>query len=240
MHKKLITACLALVALAAFALPAAAQAANSPVLTHPTGTILGTTTKITATNVTSSTMNPTAGGSAQLTCTNVKMTGEVTTNTTGNVQGTITAAEFNNGSSTSPCTGFFNATVDPLGLGTGAGQGWCLKSTSAMGEDEFQVLGGKCSEAAKKIKFVLTNSAGECEYESTGTTAAKGNYTTDTTGDAILSVPRSGHTPTEDAGFTKIRDTTLFALCPSSSGLQMSLTLETDTNASNDPMYISS
>ena len=49
MSKKLTTACLALSALAAFALPAVASA--SPEITHPTGTRLATGTKITGTNV---------------------------------------------------------------------------------------------------------------------------------------------------------------------------------------------
>src|SRR3954452_9076608 len=40
MSKKLITALLALVAFAAFALPAVASAANKPVITHPTGTAM--------------------------------------------------------------------------------------------------------------------------------------------------------------------------------------------------------
>src|ERR1044072_2672059 len=45
MHKKIITACLALVALAAFALPATASAATDPQITHPTGTLLNPTGK---------------------------------------------------------------------------------------------------------------------------------------------------------------------------------------------------
>jgi hypothetical protein len=43
MHKKLITACVALAAFAAFVvLPATASAVNKPVITHPTRTVLKT------------------------------------------------------------------------------------------------------------------------------------------------------------------------------------------------------
>jgi hypothetical protein len=240
MHKKLITACLALVALAAFALPAMAQAANKATLTQPTGTPMTAGTKITGTNIGPTFLRSTVGAE-QLKCTSDLMTGELTKNETGNVQVNISSATFNGEGPGSRCTGFVNAHVSPLGLGTGAGQGWCLKSNSTTEgtTDEFQVLGGKCTETAKKIKFLLLpETGGECEYESTSTIAARGTYTTDTTGDAIVTTPRSGHTPTEDAGFTKIRDTTPFSLCPSSSGLEMTFTLEKD-EAIKTPIFIS-
>jgi hypothetical protein len=240
MQKKLITACLALVALAAFVLPAVAQAANKATLTQPTGTAMTAGTKITATNIGNTLMLSTTG-STQLSCTIATMTGELTKNETGNVQGNISAATFTGTGPGNRCTGFVNAGIDPLGLGTGAGQGWCLKSngTTEGTTDEFQVSGSKCSEAGTKIKFLLTpETGGECEYESTSTIAARGTYTTDTTGDAILNTPRTGHTATEDAGFTKIRDTTPFSLCPSSSGLSMKFTLEKD-EATSTPIFIS-
>jgi len=42
MSKKLILACMALVALAAFTLPAMASAVTDVRVTHPTGTLMGT------------------------------------------------------------------------------------------------------------------------------------------------------------------------------------------------------
>jgi hypothetical protein len=234
MHKKLITACLALFALAAFALPAAAQAVNHPVLTHPTGTILATKTKITATNVGETLLVNTATSATELACTKASMTGELIKNETGNIQGNITAASFTGTGSGGACTGsFLNPTIEPTGLP------WCLKSNETMATDEFQVLGGKCTEAAKKITFVLRVAGGECEYQSTTTTGVKGTFTTDSTGDALLSTPRAGHTANEDAGFTKIRDTVIFHPCPSSNGLQMTFTLETDVASPVEPLYIS-
>jgi hypothetical protein len=233
MHKKLTTACLALVALAAFVLPAAAQAVTHPVLTHPTGTVLATGTKITATNTANSLLVET-NGTTKLTCTKVSMTGTLTNNVTGTVKGNISAAAFSGTGEGGACTGIFNAVVTPESLP------WCLKSEEGFGADEFQVAGGACGGAATKIKFKLTvfGGAAHCEYESTSTTAVKGTYTTHSTGDAILSTPRSGHTATEDSGFVKTFDNTPFELCPKSSALQMSLTMETDETTAK-PIYIS-
>jgi hypothetical protein len=235
MHKKLITICLALVALAACVVPATAQATNKPTLTHPTGTVLAVASKFTATNIGESRILNTTG-STQLTCTVASMTGEITKNETGNVQGNITAASYGG-------TGTGGACTNPSPIGnfsvTALGLSWCLKSTSAMATDEFQIQGGKCTEAPRKVKFLWKPSSGECEYESTSTTAFKGTFTTHSTGDAILTYPRTGHTATEDTGFSKIRDTTIFQICPTSIATQMSFTLETDTTTSSDPLYIS-
>jgi hypothetical protein len=248
MHKKLITASLALVALAAFALPAAAQAATNATLTHPTGTAFSLTGKtcttitgacVKATNVGNTLMTNTTGG-IEFTCTGATMTGILKNNTTGNVQGDIHLAEFSGTGSGGACTGFFGLDfpVDPLNMGTGAGQGWCVKATSAMGTDEFQVFGGHCSEPAKKIEFRRTLGSGQCTYRSTFTTAFRGEYRTHSTGDAILTTPRAGSSATADAGFEKISDTTFGNVCISSTGLDMSFTLETDT-ATAEPFYIS-
>jgi hypothetical protein len=234
MHKKLTTACVALVALAAFVLPAAAQATNKPLITHPTGTTLATGSLITGTNV-GNTLLVTTGGETKLTCTTATMTGKLTSNTTGNVQGNITAATFTGGGSGGACTGIFNAVVVPEGLP------WCLKSNSEMENDEFQVSGGECGGTASKIKFTLKVFGSEtqkCVYESTTTTAVKGTYTTHSTGDAVLTTPRAGGTLSGDSGFNKISDTTPFELCPKSSALKMTFTLETD-EATAKPLYIS-
>jgi hypothetical protein len=235
MHKKIMTACFALLALAAFALPAAAQAVNHPVVTHPTGTTLATGTKILGVN-TLNTLLVTTTGETKLTCTSAKMTGTLTSNTTGNVQGTISSAEFKGSGSGEACTGIFNAVVDPESLP------WCLKSTEAMGTDEFQVSGGECGKAPTKIKFTLTvfgSTTQKCVYESTETTAVRGEFTTDVSGgDAVLTTPRAGGTLSTDSGFVKITDDTIGSLCPTSSALKMTFTLKTD-NALNEPLYIS-
>jgi hypothetical protein len=240
MHKKLITACLAVFALAALALPAISQATNSPVITHPTGTILKTGTLIEGTNIGETFMRNTTTGEVTLRCNSATMTGTLTKNETGNVQGEISSAHFTGTGESGKCTGFINPTVDPLGLGTGVGQGWCLKSTSAMATDEFQVQGGKCTEAAKKLEFTLTTGIGRCKYQATKATL-RGTFTTHPS-DAVMTIPRSGLTQEEkstETGFTKVEDTIPFNPCPSSSYLEMSFTLETD-GVANSGVFISS
>jgi len=238
MFKKLTLACLAVAALAAFIVPASASART---VTHPTGKVMtthpaGTTCTtnpegcILATNVGETELQTTTGTTI-LRCTTAKMTADLTTNTDNSVAADITSAEFTGTGASGACTGIFTETVDPEGLP------WCLRSDNTMGEDEFQVTGGLCSEAAKKVSFKLTGTA-NCKYESTTTTVAKGTFTTDTpsTQDAVLHVPRTGHTPTEDAGFTKVEGG---IACPSSGALKMSFTLETDTPGTANPIYIS-
>jgi len=235
MHKKLITACLAVFALAAIALPAVAQATNSPVITHPTGTVLKTGTTLLGTNIGETFMRNTTTGEVSLRCNVATMTGTLVKNETGNVQGEISSAHFTGTGESGKCTGFINPTVDPLGLP------WCLKSNSAMTTDEFQVQGGKCSEAAKKLEFTLTTGIGKCRYQATKTTL-KGTYSTHPS-DAVMTIPRSGltlHEKNTETGFTKVEDTIPFNPCPSSSYLEMSFTLETDNPLNAEPLYISS
>jgi hypothetical protein len=234
MQKKLTTACLALVALAAVVLPAAAQATNHPLLTEPTGTALTGTPLIKLTNTTNFLMLTTAGAT-ESTCTTIKMAGKMTSNVTGNVQGNITSAEFKGTGSEGSCTGFINA------LFTLENLPWCLKSNESMKTDEFQISGGECGKAPTKIKFtmaVLGSASQKCVYESTSTTAVKGSFTTHAAGDAVLTTPTTGGTLSSDSGFTKVTDDIIFNPCPSSTALKMSLTLETD-EATAKPIYIS-
>ena len=202
MSKKIIMACMALVALAAFALPAAASAANDPQLTHPTGTLLAAGAKITGTQVGPSALYSTSG-TKELECSKGTMTGTLIKNTGGTVEGEVTKAEFGGtgaqaaGEPLPECTGlgFFTTNTSV----TVNSVPWCLKSTPLMAEDEFQVSGGKCGAAATKISFTLLPTGfGECTYTSTQT-AIKGTYTTDTTGDAILKVTKTN----TNAGFSK-------------------------------------
>lgn len=235
MSKKIIMACMALVALAAFALPAAASAANKPGLTHPTGTLLATGTKIVGKQLGSSFMYSTSGG-AELECTSGTTTGTLLKNSGGTVEGEITSAVFGgtgalaSGEPAPECTGlgFFttNTSVTPQGLP------WCLKSTTLMAEDEFQITGGKCGGTPTKIEFkLLPTGFSECIYQATQT-SMKGTFTTDTTGDAIMTLTRSN----SNSGFTKTAGGSFF--CPTSSELEMKFTLETD-NANKEPLYIS-
>jgi hypothetical protein len=224
MHKKIIGACLALAAFAAFAvLPAVASA--SPELTHPTGKTVPVGTKILGTLVGGTSTLTDTSGNPLVHCTTATMTGEVTQNSGTSIQGKITSAIFGG---TGPqeamephpeCTGTFgNASVTAL---VSSAAPWCLKST---GGDGFSVSGGACPGGGA-IKFILkSTTVGECEYESTK--AVTGTFATHPT-DAVLTVTESG--------FTKIRGG---FFCPSSGKLDMSFTLETHS-PTVEPIYIS-
>jgi hypothetical protein len=159
----------------------------------------------------------------------------VTKNTVGTVEAEVTKAEFGGTGPTNldpgapaECTGIEGAQVTPGTLP------WCVRSTEAMAEGEFQIRGGKCSEAAKKISFTLvTTKIGSCVYEATGPIA--GTYVTDKVNeDAVLSV-KAVNPSVATNGFTKTAGS---VLCPSSGQLELAFTLETD-EATVKPIYIS-
>ena len=265
MSKKLITACMALVALAAFALPAAASA--SPVVTHPTGTVLNPETGectgvkkticIKATNIgNAKLLTDPAEGTATLPmteCSTVTMTGYLEKNTGGVIEATIHTATFEGtGGVISPgtmheCTGFNglgNLTPTVNGGGTDGesisnGTPWCLKSGAS---DTFTIRGGACTAESRKITFVFDSTKSshptefnQCKYERAN--AVEGTFTTDTTGDAILSV-KPGSTTAERAKITFTGETGNSIECPARYTFEMSFTLETDT-ATAEPIYIS-
>ena len=246
MSKKLITACLGLLALAAFALPAAASAANEPTITHPTGTVLNPTGKTCTTGLpgicilaTNTTIAKFKSGSTTLSeCSTVRITGALSKNTMTGIEGTIHTATF---SGTGPladgishCTssvfGGLTATTNGGGVdgeNVTNGTPWCMKSSAV--EDKFTVRGGSCSQEPRAITFILdSTSAGECKYSRTA--AIEGTFTTHSTGDAIVSLAPDGSTEfTKEAGGI---------LCPGSGSLEMSFTMETDTGTA-EPLYIS-
>ena len=230
MHKKLMTACMALVAFAALAvMPAVASATNDPDLTHPTGTPLAPGAKITATNI-GETLMTDANTNILTRCTKAVLTGELTKNNGTEVEGSVTSASFTGSGSESRCTATFgDSIITPTVPVAGVAHGlpWCIRSTPAMGTDEVQVRGGKCSEASRDIRFILDvfGGATECEYQRT--TAIPGTYTTEPS-DAIVHI--------SEQKFSRIRGSSF--ICPSEGFLDMSFTLETDTPTA-DPLYFS-
>ena len=264
MSKKLITACMALVALAAFALPAVASA--SPQITHPTGTRLNpetgecTTVKkticIKATNVGETLLKDGEGKNTLTRCTTASMTGYLTKNTGTEIEADIhtatfsgTGAAFNGMNECTSSTGNFTFTTngeDPVGTkideGTvPSGTPYCLTATNKMAADEFQIRGGTCSESARKITFIfdVTNPVGgsnfECKYERAE--AIKGTYTTDTTSGEDLGKDAILSVKPANSKFTLEAGGNI--LCPAALTLEMSFTLETDTTPEAAPLYIS-
>ena len=229
MSKKLIMACMALFAFAAFALPAVASA--SPELTHPTGTTLATNTKIDATGIGIQRLTDTSGNTL-VECSSATMTGTLTKNNGTEVEGSIESTTFKGTGTNGECTSSFGGITVDTNIGNGTP--WCLRATAAMNKDEFQVRGNSCANAARSITFVLTStSIGTCKY--VRTEPLKGTFATHPT-DAILTLTGSGATGGADTEFTKEEGS---ILCPSNGTLDMEFTLETDTTASADPLYIS-
>ncbi len=239
MRKKTAAAGMLLIASVVLAItPAMASANNKPVLTYPTGTQLATGTKLLATNVGNLSMLDTKDA-ILWSCSTSKLTGTLVANSGGTFEATIEKAEVGGtgeigaGHPLPECTattGNFFFDFESLH--------WCLRSTPAMATDEFQVRGGGCSEAERKIKFSLTftnvnTEVGEiCVYEGG---PLRGTFQTHSEAgqpDAIFSVPGAA----AKAIFTRSSGT---FLCPSDMYLQHSFTLETDTTSSSDPLYIS-
>jgi hypothetical protein len=226
MHKKLIGAFMALAAFGVFAvMPAMSSAA---VATFPTGTALATGSLIKATNTNAPLLQDTSGNTL-VTCSSATLTGELTKNSEGEVQGKITSATYRgtgaqaSGEPAPECTSIIgNVSVTPL---VSSKAPWCLKTTSKV-EDTWNVTGGACPGGGA-IKFILNSTTiGECEYESTAG-GVSGTYTTHPA-DAVLTVTSSG--------FKLIRGNTFF--CPASGHLSQAFTLEKDSEVS-EPLYIS-
>jgi len=232
MRSKLIAACMALAAFTAFAIvPAMASAANNPLVVE-NGTAVAVGTKILATNVGNTKMTTSLG---TVECSKSVLTGELTKNTTGAVEGNITSAEFSGtgaqaaGEPAPECTtqaifgGDTSITPNPATNGLP----WCIRSTTAMAEHEFQVRGNSCANAARPIRFTMNiTGIGNCVYQRT--TAIPGKFTTSTT-DSTLSISEVEF-PKLEGGFA----------CPSSGKLDMTFTMETDASPSFTSLGITS
>ncbi|HET9154321.1 MAG TPA: hypothetical protein VFN85_09430 [Solirubrobacterales bacterium] len=212
MSKKLITACMALVAFAAFVLPASAMAANEPQLTSE-GKLIPAGTSITGTAVNS--ISTTTAGATQITCSHGHLTGTVTKNSENTVKGEIPIGStiFKGTGATSSdnnlpeCTGsfgsFFITVLTKL----------CIESGPAQAEDEVITTG-----CTGKVKFIIgSTTAGECEYESTG--AVQADVTTGGTEAALTTRDTSA-----GSGMKLIRGG---FLCPTSMALKMTIGLRT-------------
>ncbi|MGN6587036.1 MAG: hypothetical protein ACTHKT_06115 [Solirubrobacterales bacterium] len=111
MHKKIMLACMAIIASVAFVIAPAASA--SPVLTH-NGTIVPVGTKVIATNTGLVTLTLASG--QETTCTHAKLTGEVTKNSGSVVEGSLTTKDLNGTGTSTDCT---DGLLGPFGVTIG-------------------------------------------------------------------------------------------------------------------------
>jgi hypothetical protein len=221
MNFKSKAACLVLAVTAVFSmLPSLAWAATE--LTHPTGTRLPVGSPLLLTNV--GEFKPTdPNGTIFFSCTSTPLTGELVKNNGTEVEANITNVAFNG---TGGCTTAFGGLTVTTGVVNGVP--WCLRMNTLMAADEFQIRGGKCSEAPRKISFTLDGSA-NCTYGRAE--PLKGTFTTDTgasSTDGILQLVSQAFVKETGIGF----------LCPTEYKWDMTLTMETDQSL-NQPLYFS-
>jgi len=207
MNKKLIMACLALIAVAAMAVvPALASA--SPVLTNGS-TAVATGTKIIAKNTGIVKFTTNLG---PLECSTARMTGTLTVNSGTVIEADFESASFTGTAASGECTAPFlgNATITPKKLP------WCFKAKSTFSVDTWQLSGGNCPGGGS-IEFTWdTTSFGECTYVSTGTPPITGTFTT---GTEIQKTEKQGLLNKSAGG----------GFCPSSGEMDMTFDLYTDT-----------
>lgn len=221
-----------LIVVASAAVPSVAF--GSPVLTHPTGTVLPTGTKITATNVGNITFS---SGIGNLTCSTAKLTGTLNTNTTSSGTAiTITSAVFGgtgkviSGEPEPECTG--SGFLGDAGVRPGSIHGlpWCFVATSST--DFLTYRGGSCSEISNTLEltFQVTTLFGTVSCIYWGEDRVSGSLETDNVvgQDATISFVERSWVKAGGGGE-----------CPASTKLSMTLTLETDAFTAS-PMYFSS
>ncbi|HEX6781013.1 MAG TPA: hypothetical protein VF125_03175 [Solirubrobacterales bacterium] len=211
MAKKILVLVAAIMAFGV--VPAVASATNSPELVETGGKTVEVGKKILATNV-GNTLMTDGSTNTLLSCQTATMTGTVTKNDGSNVEGNIADATFKN-HETSTCSGILGATTVTSTPATN-GVPWCIRSTSTMATDEFQVRGNECSKAQRPIRFILDLPFGVvCTYQRTN--AITGTFTTGE-GKTVMSISHVEFPLLESVGFG----------CPSAGYLDMSFTLETD------------
>jgi hypothetical protein len=226
MKRKLLAA---LLALAAFVVSGvSATSASATILTFPTGTALATGSTLKGTNVGPTYMTTTTT-ERLIECTKDVMTGTLNTNSGGSVAGTITSAMFEGTGISGDCTTSTGSSVKFTTAITG-GLPYCLKNTK---EDNFEIRGGTCADAARSIKFTMDfTNGGTCGYEKSNLT---GTFTTHETGDAIFT--------SVEQGIWKRFEITVGSLesflCPAEAWLDLTFTMERDTPTA-EPVYLSS
>jgi hypothetical protein len=191
-------------------MPAFARATNSPELVE-NGAQVSTGTLFQATN--SGRLIATDGsGNTIWMCETVTATGSVTRNDGSNFESNITAVAISNNGS--QCSGSLGSTTVTTAVAIN-GVPWCLRSTSAMGTDEFQIRGNSCGNLARPIRLIFDMSLGSpCTYQRTA--AISGAFTTGI-GTTVLSLS-SVEVVLLEGGIG----------CPAATYLDLSLSLETD------------
>lgn len=223
MNWKPLTSMLAGMAFAALlVLPSAASA--SPQLTYPTGTLLGTGNTIRMHNVGSIRILTTEGANATE-CSSGQITGTLRKNSGTEIEADIESFTTSGTGAGGECTGAFSTSYTMNFSPATNGLPWCLRATSGMGADQFQIRGNKCSAESRPIRYSINlKGTGECVYERT--TPLTGSFTTE---------PEDAQIPVAKMEFKKVSGS---LLCPTATVWEMLFTMERDVVGTN-PVYIS-
>jgi hypothetical protein len=221
MFKKLTTACLALVALAAFAIPASASAA-SPALTTAGGALYTGAVKAVNVGVTKFTSG---GGGPTVECSNDLLEGNVITNAGagGAIVGEVTSAAFKGTEAGERCKSSLGSVTVKTGNPDAVENGtpWCMTAEPGVAM-VLSVRGGKCSESARKITFILEIHSivtVSCKYERTA--PVTGTYNTSPEDAKGILTGGAGTEFTGEAGNS--------GTCPTTGTLDMTFELQTST-----------
>jgi hypothetical protein len=187
-----------------------------PTLTFPTGAKLATEAKVRGRSVGNITLTSVDGKTSLLTCSAGETIGTLRKNNGTEIEVDIESAAFGGTGTEETCTSELGNTKWTFNSATN-GLPWCLRATSAMASDEFQIRGNSCSGASRSIRVIAetTAAATTCVYERQA--AITGTYKTHPEdarldfANAVLleKEPRSGacvDETTMDASFTLERD----------------------------------
>jgi hypothetical protein len=194
-----------------------------PRLTFPTGTTLASASKLKATNIGGIKMTTGLGTTE---CSGAEMTGTLKKNSGTEIEADIESASITGGEAGGACkfpTGNVTWTFKPATNGLP----WCLRATSGMAADQFQIRGNSCASASRPIRILweqIATGPEKCVYERSA--ALGGTFTTHPEG-AVLNF--------KHANFLEVAPKS--ASCPDEAQLDSSMTLEQE--AEGKPLYIS-
>jgi hypothetical protein len=243
MKRKTMVLCAALVA--STAIVAVAAPASAMQLTHPTGTKLATGGKLLFTNVGNVLLRSGSGETLQE-CTSLKLTGTLQHNGSDDITAEVSSMTYVGTGVASRCTGInrtMQTTTSVEEAGKQVGLPYCLTTTA--GTDKWAMRGGSCSSPTRSIKIKfhfygppdpetgVETFLGTCGYEKANLT---GTFTTDTVGGQDAQLTTSG-----EGAFKRYELSSIFVAqsCPEETKLFTTLTMETDTGPTADPLYIS-
>jgi hypothetical protein len=190
-----------------------------PRLTFPTGTTLATGSKLKGVSIGSIKMTTSVG---TVECTGGEMTGTLNSNSGTSIEADVESAAF-----TGTCSSLVGNVTWTFKPATN-GLPWCLRATSKLAADEFQIRGNNCASASRPIRIFseqfATFTSLECLYERSA--PLSGTYTTHPE-DAVLKF--------NNATFLEVEPKK--ESCPDEAQLDNSMTIEQKTE--KKPLYIS-